>query len=115
MSTRLLLRVANLVLVLAALGALTACVSFPTENQDPAKNNKATYNKDFKECQEDYPESGSGTHLRQWMGCMQLKGWRQKVLKSVVFCLICQKLLHIRSLTVVATAKISHFLYPRVR
>ena len=55
---------------------LVACVSFPSENQDPAKNNKATYNKDMKECKEDYPESGSGIHLRQWMGCMQLKGWK---------------------------------------
>jgi hypothetical protein len=52
------------------------CVSLPTENQDPSKNNKATYNKDLKECKEDYPESGSGAHLRQWMGCMQLKGWK---------------------------------------
>lgn len=76
MSQRLHSRISNLALMLAAFGALTACVSFPSENQDPAKNNKATYNKDLKECREDYPESGSGTHLRQWMGCMQLKGWK---------------------------------------
>lgn len=55
---------------------LLACVSMPSENQDPAKNNKVTYNKDLKECQEDYPELGSGVHLRQWMNCMKLKGWK---------------------------------------
>lgn len=53
-----------------------ACVSIPSENVDPAKNNKPTYNKDLKECQEDYPEVGSGVHLRQWMNCMKLKGWK---------------------------------------
>ena len=55
---------------------LLACVSMPSENRDPAKNNKVTYNKDLKECQEDYPETGSGVHLRQWMNCMKLKGWK---------------------------------------
>ena len=64
---------------LISLGFLTAiiisCASYPSENKDPAKNNKATYNKDLKECQEDYPESGSGTHIRQWINCMKLKGW----------------------------------------
>lgn len=64
-----------LLIFLVTIG-LVACVSFPSENQDPAKNNKATYNRDMKECKEDYPESGSGIHLRQWMGCMQLKGWK---------------------------------------
>lgn len=61
---------------LATVFSLTACVSFPTENQDPAKNNKASYNKDLRECQEDYPEVGSGAHYRQWIGCMNLKGWK---------------------------------------
>jgi hypothetical protein len=55
---------------------LTSCASLPTENQDPAKNNKATYNKDLRECKEDYPELGSGAHIRQWVGCMKLKGWK---------------------------------------
>ena len=55
---------------------LVACVTFPSENQDPAKNNKAAYNKDLRECQEDYPELGSGVHFRQWIGCMNLKGWK---------------------------------------
>jgi hypothetical protein len=55
---------------------LVACVSFPSENQDPAKNNKATYNKDLRECRDDYPEAGSGVHIRQWINCMKLKGWQ---------------------------------------
>jgi hypothetical protein len=55
---------------------LVACVTFPSENQDPAKNNKATYNKDLRECQEDYPELGSGVHYKQWIACMNLKGWK---------------------------------------
>jgi len=55
---------------------LISCQSFPSENRDPVKNNKITYNKDLKECQEDYPESGSGIHIRQWINCMKLKGWK---------------------------------------
>ena len=55
---------------------LIGCASMPTTNQDPAKNNKVTYNKDLKDCREDYPEVGSGVHVRQWIGCMNLKGWR---------------------------------------
>lgn len=62
--------------VLSAALCLAACNSFPSENQDPAKNNKATYKKDLRECQEDYPELGSGVHYRQWIGCMNLKGWK---------------------------------------
>jgi hypothetical protein len=61
--------------ILVAMG-LVACASFPSENLDPAKNNKSTYNKDLKECKEDYPEAGSGVHIRQWINCMKLKGWR---------------------------------------
>ena len=55
---------------------LIACESMPTQNQDPVKNKKATSNKDLKECQEDYPELGSGQHVRQWISCMNLKGWK---------------------------------------
>ena len=71
-------RVSRLIIyfALATAFSLTACVSFPTENQDPAKNNKASYNKDLRECQEDYPEVGSGAHYRQWISCMNLKGWK---------------------------------------
>ena len=66
---------AAFVTIFLAMG-LFGCTSMPTVNQDPAKNNKATYNKDLKECQEDYPEVGSGVHFRQWIGCMNLKGWK---------------------------------------
>ena len=69
---RHLSQITTLLLVMS----LGACVSIPSENVDPAKNNKPTYNKDLKECQEDYPEAGSGVHLRQWMNCMKLKGWK---------------------------------------
>jgi hypothetical protein len=55
--------------------SVVACSSFPSENKDPAKNNKVTYNKDLGDCKEDYPESGSGVHIRQWINCMKLKGW----------------------------------------
>jgi starvation-inducible outer membrane lipoprotein len=55
---------------------LAACVSIPEKNQDPSKNNAATFRKDLRECKEDYPEAGSGVHLRQWQGCMNLKGWK---------------------------------------
>ena len=55
---------------------LIGCTSMTTVNQDPAKNNKASYNKDLRECPEDYPEVGSGVHYRQWIGCMNLKGWK---------------------------------------
>ena len=55
---------------------LVSCVTFPSVNQDPAKNNKATYSKDLRECQEDYPELASGAHYRQWISCMNLKGWK---------------------------------------
>ena len=56
--------------------AVGGCSSFPSENPDPAKNNKATYNKELKECQEDYPEAASGAYIRQWLSCMKLKGWK---------------------------------------
>jgi len=52
-----------------------ACAGFPSENSDPSKNNKAQWRKDLGECKEDYPELGSGVHLKQWMSCMNLKGW----------------------------------------
>ncbi|QWD91062.1 hypothetical protein [Polynucleobacter sp. MWH-Braz-FAM2G] len=71
--------ISNCVIIsfLLLIGAgLMACESMPTQNQDSAKNNKATYNKDLKECKEDYPELGSGLHIRQWINCMNLKGWK---------------------------------------
>ena len=55
---------------------LLACASFPSENIDPNKNNKEVFRKDIAECKQDYPESGSGVHYKQWANCMNLKGWK---------------------------------------
>jgi hypothetical protein len=55
---------------------VVSCASFPTVNDDPSKNNKVTYNKDIKDCKEDYPEVGSGVHIKQWISCMNMKGWK---------------------------------------
>lgn len=55
---------------------LSACTSFPSENVDPTKNNKATFRKDLSECKEDYPESSAGLHYKRWSDCMNLKGWK---------------------------------------
>jgi hypothetical protein len=55
---------------------LLACTSFPSENTDPKKNNKDVFRKDLAECKQDYPESGSGVHFKQWTNCMNLKGWK---------------------------------------
>jgi hypothetical protein len=60
-----------------ALISLAGCASrIPDQNIDPAKNNQATFRKDLKECQDDYPIVASGVHFRQWQGCMNLKGWQ---------------------------------------
>jgi hypothetical protein len=57
-------------------GLLFACTSFPSENTDPKKNNKDVFRKDLAECKQDYPETGSGVHFKQWTNCMNLKGWK---------------------------------------
>jgi hypothetical protein len=57
-------------------GLLFACAGFPSENSDPNKNNKDVFRKDLAECKQDYPESGSGVHFKQWTNCMNLKGWK---------------------------------------
>ena len=67
-----LIRYATLVFLMAI---VISCAGFPSKNHDPAKNNQTAYNKDLKDCREDYPESGSGVHIRQWINCMKLKGW----------------------------------------
>jgi len=54
--------------------ATMSCATIPDKNQDASKNNVATFRKDLKECQEDYPEPGSGVHIRQLQGFMRLKG-----------------------------------------
>ena len=38
--------------------SLLACASYPTVNEDPAKNNQATFQKDALDCAKDYPEAG---------------------------------------------------------
>ena len=64
-------------IVITYIGLLTvACTSFPSENVDPAKNNKVNFQKDLNECKEDHPESGTGLHYKRWIDCMNLKGWK---------------------------------------
>ena len=55
---------------------LLGCSSYPDVNSDPAKNNKATFQRDALDCATAYPEAGSGVHVRQRISCMNLKGWR---------------------------------------
>jgi hypothetical protein len=63
--------------VLGSMLLFSACTtSFPSNNMDPAKNNQGAYSQDLKECKEDYPQTSSGTHIRQWISCMNLKGWK---------------------------------------
>lgn len=64
--------------VLMSLGItaiLFACSLYPDVNRDPAKNNKATFQRDAIDCAQSYPESGSGVHVKQRIACMNLKGW----------------------------------------
>ena len=55
--------------------ALFACSSYPDVNSDPLKNNIATFRQDALDCANSYPESGSGVHVKQRIGCMNVKGW----------------------------------------
>lgn len=54
---------------------LLGCSLYPDVNSDPAKNNKATFQRDAMDCAQAYPESGSGVHVKQRISCMNLKGW----------------------------------------
>ena len=54
---------------------LYGCSLYPDVNKDPAKNNKATFQRDAIDCAQAYPEAGSGVHVRQRIHCMNLKGW----------------------------------------
>jgi hypothetical protein len=63
-------------LMLLTTSMLLACTSFPSENVDPNKNNKDVFRKDLAECKQDYGESNSGVHFKQWTNCMNLKGWK---------------------------------------
>jgi hypothetical protein len=59
-----------------ALSTLLGCSLYPDVNIDPAKNNKATFQRDALDCAQAYPDSGSGVHVKQRIGCMRLKGWQ---------------------------------------
>jgi hypothetical protein len=50
-------------------------IIYPDVNEDPAKNNIANFRRDAIDCAGAYPESGSGIHIKQRIGCMNLKGW----------------------------------------
>jgi hypothetical protein len=60
-----------------ALTFLLGCGSmiYPDVNVDSAKNNKETFQRDAIDCAKSFPESGSGVHIKQRIGCMNLKGW----------------------------------------
>lgn len=52
-----------------------ACSSYPDVNSDPAKNNRATFQRDAIDCAKSYPEAGSGVHVKERIACMNIKGW----------------------------------------
>ena len=60
---------------LLLISGLLACSLYPDVNKDPAKNNKATFQRDAVECAQAYPEAGSGVHVKERITCMNLKGW----------------------------------------
>ncbi|QWE14844.1 hypothetical protein [Polynucleobacter sp. AP-Sving-400A-A2] len=49
---------------------------YPDANVDPSKNNRATFKQDAIDCATAYPVVDSGAHIKQRIGCMNLKGWR---------------------------------------
>jgi len=59
-----------------AVAFLFGCTLYPDVNSDPAKNNKATFQRDALDCAKSYPETSSGAHVKQRISCMNLKGWR---------------------------------------
>ncbi len=61
--------------VICAMYSMVGCSAYPDVNKDPAKNNKATFQRDALDCAQSYPEAGSGVHIRQRINCMNLKGW----------------------------------------
>jgi hypothetical protein len=54
---------------------LLGCSLYPDINTDPTKNNKVTFRQDALDCAQAYPESAAGIHIKQRIGCMNLKGW----------------------------------------
>ena len=63
------------ILILFAIVAGCSSMRYPDVNEDPAKNNKATFRKDALDCAQAYPEAGGGVHVPQRIACMNLKGW----------------------------------------
>jgi hypothetical protein len=61
---------------LIAVFALLGCSLYPDVNVDPAKNNKVTFQRDALDCTQAYPDSDSGVHVKERIGCMKLKGWQ---------------------------------------
>ena len=66
---------ARAIFAFLAASTMVGCSLYPDVNTDPAKNNKVTFRHDALDCAQSYPESGSGTHVKQRIGCMNLKGW----------------------------------------
>ena len=44
-------------------------------NDDPGKNNKVIFQQDAVDCANAYPIVESGAHIKQRIGCMNLKSW----------------------------------------
>ncbi|SNX29091.1 hypothetical protein SAMN06295945_1455 [Polynucleobacter meluiroseus] len=65
----------NAFIGLSLVGIMFGCSSYPDVNQDPAKNNLQTFQRDAVDCAQSYPESGSGAHVKERISCMNLKGW----------------------------------------
>jgi hypothetical protein len=65
----------GIAICLSLLGILPGCSIYPDVNKDPAKNNKAIFQRDAIDCAQSYPESASGSHVKQRIACMNLKGW----------------------------------------
>ena len=81
LATEQAIRVAMLWWAVSFLGACTSSQSLNAstlsyQNLDLSKNQSAAFRRDFLECRQDYPETASGVHIRQWQGCMSMKGWR---------------------------------------
>jgi hypothetical protein len=55
---------------------LTACSQFPNTHPDATKNNPTQYRADMKDCAQNYPETSTGSYLKQRVSCMELKGWQ---------------------------------------
>ena len=65
----------SLLLSVTVLSFLVGCSLYPDVNSDPAKNNKATFQRDALDCAQAYPEVSTGVNIKQRISCMNLKGW----------------------------------------